>query len=150
MRAVLQRVQRGSVSVDHQVIAEIGRGFVILLGVGPRDTEQQAAALARKIALLRVFEDAQGKMNLSIQDVVGEALVVSQFTLYADTRKGNRPSFTDAALPDLAVPLLARFVAQLQSFGVPVKQGQFGAHMLVEIENDGPVTILLETEPEPV
>lgn len=149
MRAVLQRVQRGSVSIDQQPFAEIGRGYVILLGIGPRDTEQQAAALARKIALLRVFEDAQGKMNLSIQDVGGEALVVSQFTLYADTRKGNRPSFTDAAAPDLAVPLLESFVELLQSHGVPVKQGQFGAHMLVEIENDGPVTILLEMESEP-
>lgn len=146
MRAVIQRVRRGRVSVNQQPIAEIGRGYVILLGIGPRDTEQQAAALARKIALLRVFEDEQGKLNLSILDVGGEALVVSQFTLYADTRKGNRPSFTDAALPDQAVPLMANFITQLQSHGVTVKQGQFGAHMLVEIENDGPVTILLEMD----
>jgi D-tyrosyl-tRNA(Tyr) deacylase len=149
MRAVLQRVRRGRVSIDQQLVAEIGRGYVILLGVGPHDTEQQASALARKIALLRVFEDTQGKLNLSIQDIGGEALVVSQFTLYADTRKGNRPSFTDAAPPELAVPLLDSFVDQLKSYGIPVKQGQFGAHMLVEIENDGPVTILLDMTPEP-
>jgi D-tyrosyl-tRNA(Tyr) deacylase len=144
MRAVVQRVRRGSVSVDGKPIASIGRGYVILLGVAPGDTDREASALARKIALLRVFEDDQGKMNLSIQDVGGEALVVSQFTLYADTRKGNRPSFTTAAPPEIALPLLERFIVQLESFGMPVQQGQFGAHMLVEIENDGPVTILLE------
>ncbi len=144
MRAVVQRVRRGSVSVGGNLIAQVGRGYVILLGVAPQDSDAQAAALARKIALLRVFEDEQGKMNLSIQDVRGEALVVSQFTLYADTRKGNRPSFTDAASPDAAQPLLERFIAHLEAYGIPVRQGQFGAHMLVEIENDGPVTILLE------
>lgn len=148
MRAVVQRVKRGSVSVEGKRIAQIGPGYVILLGIALGDSDQQAAALARKIALLRVFEDEQGKMNLSIKDVGGSALVVSQFTLYADTRKGNRPSFTGAALPDLALPLLERFVDHLESFGVPVQQGKFGAHMLVEIENDGPVTILLEMEPE--
>ncbi len=144
MRAVVQRVRRGSVSVDGNRIAQIGRGYVILLGIAPGDSERQAAALARKIALLRIFEDDQGKMNLSIQDVGGSALVVSQFTLYADTRKGNRPSFTEAALPDVAVPMVERFISYLESFGIPVQQGQFGAHMLVEIENDGPVTIVLE------
>lgn len=150
MRAVVQRVRRGSVSVDESLIAEIGRGYVILLGIAPGDTDREASALARKIALLRVFEDDQGKMNLSIQDIGGEALVVSQFTLYADTRKGNRPSFTNCAPPEDALPLVERFAAHLGSFGVPVRQGQFGAHMLVEIDNDGPVTILLEIEPEPV
>jgi D-tyrosyl-tRNA(Tyr) deacylase len=144
MRAVLQRVKHGKVSVDGQSIGQIEHGYVILLGIGPHDSDEQAAALARKIALLRVFEDEQEKMNLSIQDVKGSALVVSQFTLYADTCKGNRPSFTDAALPDVARPLLESFIKHLKSFNIHVEQGQFGAHMLVEIENDGPVTILLE------
>ncbi len=144
MRAVVQRVRRGSVSVDGRLIAKVERGYVILLGIAPQDSDAQAAALARKIALLRVFEDEQGKMNLSIQDIQGEALVVSQFTLYADTRKGNRPSFTDAAPPDAALPLLERFINHLKAYDIPVRQGQFGARMLVEIENDGPVTILLE------
>jgi len=148
MRAVIQRVRRGSVSVDGQQIAQIGRGLVILLGVGAQDSDKQAVALARKIALLRIFADDQGKMNLSMQDIGGEALVVSQFTLYADTRKGNRPSFTDAAPPEIAQSLLDRFVTHLTSFDIPVREGQFGAHMLVEIENDGPVTILLEMNAE--
>lgn len=144
MRAVVQRVRRGSVQVDDQTIASIERGYVILLGVGPVDTDAIAAALAKKIALLRVFEDEQGKMNLSIQDVGGQALVVSQFTLYADTSRGNRPSFINAAPPEIASPLVDRFAAHLASHGIPVQQGEFGAHMLVEIENDGPVTIWFE------
>ncbi|MBA4398520.1 MAG: D-tyrosyl-tRNA(Tyr) deacylase [Anaerolinea sp.] len=144
MRAVVQRVKRGSVQVDGKSIAEIGRGYVILLGVGPADTDATAAALAKKISLLRVFEDEQGKMNLSIQDVGGQALVVSQFTLYADTSRGNRPSFINAAAPETASPLVQRFAAHLAGFGVPVQQGEFGAHMLVDIENDGPVTIWFE------
>lgn len=144
MRAVVQRVRRGSVQVDGQTIASIERGYVILLGVGPSDTEAVAAALAKKISLLRVFEDDQGKMNLSIQDVGGLALVVSQFTLYADTSRGNRPSFINAALPEVASPLVDRFAAHLASHGIPVQQGEFGAHMLVDIENDGPVTIWFE------
>ncbi len=144
MRAVLQRVRRGKVTVDGRVVAEIGRGLVILLGVGPQDNEVVARALAEKAAFLRIFEDDQGKMNLSVRDVGGEAIVVSQFTLYADTRRGRRPSFTDAALPDLARPLVDRFAEYLSELGVPAQTGEFGAHMLVEIENDGPVTILLE------
>lgn len=144
MRAVVQRVKRGSVQVDGKSIAEIGRGYVILLGVGPADTDATAAGLAKKISLLRVFEDEQGKMNLSIQDVGGQALVVSQFTLYADTSRGNRPSFVDAAAPEIASPLVQRFVAHLASLGIPVQQGEFGARMLVDIENDGPVTIWFE------
>ncbi|MHB0965714.1 MAG: D-tyrosyl-tRNA(Tyr) deacylase [Chloroflexi bacterium] len=144
MRAVVQRVKRGSVQVDGKSIAEIGRGYVILLGVGPADTDATAAALAKKISLLRVFEDEQGKMNLSIQDVGGQALVVSQFTLYADTSRGNRPSFINAAAPETASPLVQRFAAHLAGFGIPVQQGEFGAHMLVDIENDGPVTIWFE------
>ncbi len=142
MKAVVQRVRHGSVTVEGRVIAEIGRGLVILLGIGPDDSEEMARSLSRKIALLRIFEDGQGKMNLSVQDIHGAAIVVSQFTLYADTRKGNRPSFTDAALPELARPLCDRFAALLAEQGVPTQTGEFGAHMLVEIENDGPVTIL--------
>lgn len=145
MRLVLQRVSRGSVTVDGRAIARIGRGLVILLGVGPTDTGEQARFLADKVANLRIFEDEQGKMNLSLLDVKGEALVVSQFTLYADTRKGRRPSFTDAALPEVARPLVDEFARQLTAQGVPAQTGVFGAHMVVEIINDGPVTIMLES-----
>ena len=144
MKAVIQRVSKGSVTVEGRRIAEIGRGLVVLLGVGPGDGEENARALARKIALLRIFEDDQGKMNLSILDVKGEAIVVSQFTLYADTRKGNRPAFTDAALPAQARPLCERTAQLLREQGVPTQEGEFGAHMVVEIINAGPVTILLE------
>ncbi len=144
MRALVQRVRHGKVSVQGQSTAEIGQGLVILLGVGHHDTEEQAAWLAEKIANLRIFEDADGKMNLSVKDVGGEAIAVSQFTLYADAHKGRRPSFTDAALPDLARPLVERFAALLRAQGIPVGEGVFGAEMLVEIHNDGPVTIWLE------
>ncbi len=144
MRAVLQRVKRGKVSVDGRTVAEIGAGMVILLGIGHGDTEETARALAEKIAFLRIFEDAQGKMNLSIRETGGGTIVVSQFTLYADTRKGRRPSFTDAALPEVARPLVDRFARLLEEQGVPAQTGEFGANMLVEIDNDGPVTILLE------
>ncbi len=147
MRAVLQRVRRGKVSVDGRTVADIGPGLVILLGVGHQDTEEIARALAEKTANLRIFEDEQGKMNLSVRDTGGAAIVVSQFTLYADTRKGRRPSFVDAALPDLARPLVDRFAQFLAEQGVPTQMGEFAAHMLVEIENNGPVTILLEMEP---
>ncbi len=147
MRIVLQRVRSGRVSVDGQVIAEIDRGLVILVGVGHDDSDEEARWLAEKCATLRVFEDQAGKTNLSIQDVGGEAIVVSQFTLYADTRKGRRPSFVRAAPPEKAEPLVRRFADHLASHGIPTKTGQFGAHMLVEIDNDGPVTILLEREP---
>jgi len=132
------------VTVNNRLVAEIGKGLVILLGIGPEDDEEKARALARKIALLRIFEDEQGKMNRSVLDVQGQAIVVSQFTLYADTRRGNRPSFTDAALPDLARPLCDRFAALLAEQGVPTQTGEFGAYMQVGIENDGPVTILFE------
>ncbi|MFZ5818376.1 MAG: D-aminoacyl-tRNA deacylase [Chloroflexota bacterium] len=144
MRVLLQRVSSGKVTVDDRVIAQIGKGLVILLGVGHEDGEGQAAFLAEKVAHLRIFEDEEGKTNLSILDVGGEAIVVSQFTLYADTRKGRRPSFTDAALPGLAAPLVERFADLLRAHGVPTQTGQFGAHMQVEIHNDGPVTIWLE------
>ncbi len=144
MRAVLQRVRHGKVSVDGRSVAEIGQGLVILLGIGHADTEDTARALVEKAANLRIFEDEQGKMNLSVRDVHGAAIVVSQFTLYADTRRGRRPSFVDAALPDTARPLVDRFAGLLEEQGVPTQTGEFGAHMLVEIENDGPVTIVLE------
>ena len=117
---------------------------MILLGVGHNDGEQQVQFLAEKVANLRIFEDEQGKTNLSVLDVKGEAIVVSQFTLYADTRKGRRPSFIDAALPDIAAPLVDRFIEFLRRHGVPTQSGQFGEHMQVEIHNDGPVTIWLE------
>ena len=144
MRALLQRVSKASVTVDEQTISSIGNGLLILLGVGHGDGEAQTKFLAEKIANLRVFEDEQGKTNLSILDVKGEAIVVSQFTLYADTRKGRRPSFIDAALPDVAEPLVYRFVELLRGYGIPTQTGKFGAHMEVEIHNDGPVTIWLE------
>jgi D-tyrosyl-tRNA(Tyr) deacylase len=130
--------------VNDQTIAECGPGLMILLGVGHADNEEQARFLAEKISTLRIFEDQDGKMNRSILDIQGEAIVVSQFTLYADTRKGRRPSFTDAALPETASPLVDRFVELLVAQGVPTHNGEFGAHMLVEIHNDGPVTIWLE------
>ena len=146
MRAVIQRVSSGQVAVNNQNVAEIGCGLVILLGIGPADTQEQARSLAEKIAHLRIFEDEKGKMNLSVQEVGGHAIIVSQFTLYADTRKGRRPSFTDAAPPDIARPLVNFFAQHLISLGVPAQTGEFGAHMLVEIHNDGPVTIIFDTD----
>jgi D-tyrosyl-tRNA(Tyr) deacylase len=144
MRVVVQRVSFGRVVVQGSVIAEIGPGLVILLGIGPHDGQEQARYLVEKIANLRIFDDGDGKMNRSLLDTGGQAIVVSQFTLYADTRKGRRPSFTDAALPELASPLVDRFAGMLRELGVPVMTGEFGAHMLVEIANDGPVTIWME------
>lgn len=144
MRLLIQRVSQASVTINQQTISKIGKGLLILLGVGHNDGEGQVQFLAEKVANLRIFEDEGGKTNLSILDVKGEAIVVSQFTLYADTRKGRRPSFIDAALPDIAAPLVDRFIELLRGLGVPTQAGQFGAHMEVEIHNDGPVTIWLE------
>ena len=144
MRALIQRVSRAHVAVDGQIVGRIGRGFVVLLGVTHADTRADAEWVAAKIAGLRVFDDAAGKMNLSLADVGGELLVVSQFTLYGDARKGRRPSFTDAAAPEQAEPLVDLFVETLRAAGFPVATGVFGAHMDVEILNDGPVTLLVE------
>jgi D-tyrosyl-tRNA(Tyr) deacylase len=144
MRLLIQRVSKASVTVEGQTISSIGKGLLILLGIGHGDSEEEVRFLAEKVANLRIFEDEQGKTNLSVLAVQGEAIVVSQFTLYADTRKGRRPSFIDAALPDVAEPLVNRFVELLRDHGVPTQTGKFGAHMEVEIHNDGPVTIWLE------
>ncbi|HLF90512.1 MAG TPA: D-aminoacyl-tRNA deacylase [Anaerolineales bacterium] len=144
MRALIQRVQRGSVTVNGEKIAVIGPGLVILIGIGPEDAEEQATYLAEKIANLRIFEDDQGKTNRSVLDTGGEAIVVSQFTLYADTRRGRRPSFTDAAPPEIAGPLVDRFAELLRIQGVPAYTGAFGAYMQVELVNDGPMTIWME------
>lgn len=144
MRAVVQRVLQGKVSVAGRRVAQIGRGLVILLGIGPEDSATTAATLARKLANLRVFADDEGKMNRSVLDVGGEAIVVSQFTLYGDTRKGNRPSFIGSAAPEMARPLVDEFAELLRQQGVPTQTGEFGAEMLVEIFNDGPVTILFQ------
>jgi D-tyrosyl-tRNA(Tyr) deacylase len=147
MRAVIQRVREGRVSVEGQTIGEIGPGLVILLGAGHGDGEPEADRLADKIANLRIFADAEGKTNLSILDVGGGALVISQFTLYADCRKGRRPSFVHAAPPDAAAPLVDYFAGRLRQAGVGcVETGEFGAMMLVEILNDGPFTIVLDTD----
>ena len=144
MRVLIQRVSKASVTVEGQTISSIGKGLLILLGIGHDDREEQTNFLAEKVANLRIFEDEQGKTNLSILDVGGEAIVVSQFTLYANTQKGRRPSFIEAALPESAEPLVDLFVELLRGHGIPTQTGKFGAHMEVEIHNDGPVTIWLE------
>lgn len=145
MKAVIQRVRSASVNVEGETVGSIGRGLAVLLGVGMEDTEREAARLADKTANLRIFEDADGKMNLSVLDVGGEVLVVSQFTLYGDAKKGRRPSFTEAAPPEKADELYRRYVELLEGYDVHVRTGRFRAKMLVTIENDGPVTILLDT-----
>ena len=144
MRAVIQRVAHASVTVEGDRVSAIDQGLLILLGVGPDDDEETARAMTKKIAALRIFQDENDKMNLSVRDIGGEAIVVSQFTLYADCRKGNRPSFVGAAAPDKAAPLVDRFVELLKEQGVPTQTGVFGAHMDVDLLNSGPVTIILE------
>ena len=146
MRALLQRVTRGEVRVGGAVAGSIGEGLVILLGVGPDDTDETAVDLARRIAELRIFRDDEGRTNRSLLDTGGSALVVSQFTLYADTRRGRRPGFTGAGPPELAERLCRRFAGALETLGVTVASGRFGAEMAVEIVNDGPFTIWLDTE----
>ncbi len=146
MRVILQRVTQGSVTVDNRITGSIEKGFVALVGITHTDTQAEADLLAKKTANLRVFEDADGKMNLSALDVAAGILVVSQFTLYADSRKGRRPSFTDAARPEQAAPLVEYFAQQLLAEGIQrVEQGVFGAMMQVAIHNDGPVTIILDS-----
>lgn len=146
MRAVVQRVTRASVSIDGEVVGEISNGLVILLGVKNSDTEDDAKFLADKCVNLRIFADAAGKFNLSALEIGGELLAISQFTLYGDTRKGRRPSFVEAAPPEISKPLYEKFVSYLQGSGLKVATGEFGAMMLVEIYNDGPVTIILESK----
>ncbi len=149
MRAVIQRVTQASVRVDGRVVGAIQHGLAILVGVRVGDTEAEAHWMASKIATLRIFDDEAGKLNRSLLDVGGSALVVSQFTLYGDARQGRRPSYTEAAPPQAAEPLIRRLVELLEAEGVPVQTGIFRAHMLVEIHNDGPVTILLERDQGP-
>jgi len=146
VRALVQRVSRGAVRVEGETVGEIGAGMVVLLGVGAEDGPAEAEFLANKVATLRVFADDEGKFNRSLLDSGGAALVVSQFTLYADARKGRRPSFIGAASPDRAEALVGQFVAALRGLGVAVATGRFGAQMDVEIHNDGPVTIWLDTD----
>jgi D-aminoacyl-tRNA deacylase len=146
VRALLQRTTGARVRVDGSVVGEIGPGLVVLLGVGPSDDEAVADALARRVSELRIFDDDTGRTNLSLLDVGGAALVVSQFTLYADTRRGRRPGFTGAAAPELAERLYLRFAAALRALGVEVATGEFGAVMQVELVNDGPFTIWLDSE----
>lgn len=146
MRAVLTRVKSASVTIDGEVVGRIGQGFLILLGVGPEDTREHCRYLAEKALSLRIFEDENGKMNRSLEDVQGEVLVVSQFTLYGNCRKGRRPSFTEAAPPDLGNQLYEQFLQICTELGYPPQHGQFGADMQVESVNDGPVTLILDTQ----
>ena len=145
MRCVIQRVTSASVAIDGEVVGKIGKGFLILLGVGPEDTEKECRYLAEKILGLRVFEDENGKMNLGLDSVNGEILVVSQFTLYGNVRKGRRPSFAEAAGPELGNQLYEKFLSICEELGYPPQHGRFGADMQVESVNDGPVTLILDT-----
>ena len=146
MRAVLTRVKSASVTIDGEVVGKIGQGFLILLGVGPNDTEKESRYLAEKALGLRVFEDENGKMNLGLDAVQGEVLVVSQFTLFGNCRKGRRPSFAEAAGPELGERLYEQFLTDCESLGYPPQHGRFGADMKVESINDGPVTLILDTD----
>ena len=146
MRVVLQRVAHASVTVDGEIIGKIQRGFLLLVGVTHDDAMEDMEYLVRKIVQMRIFEDEEGKLNRSIQDIGGEILSVSQFTLYADTKKGNRPSFSKAAPGDVALEMFEQFNGLLRESGIPVETGQFGADMKVELLNDGPVTILLDSK----
>jgi D-aminoacyl-tRNA deacylase len=146
MRALLQRVSHASVTVDEQVVGQIGQGLLVLLGIGRDDSEVQVKTLVDKIVHLRIFGDDEGKMNRSLLDIGGEVLLISQFTLYADIRKGRRPSFVEAAPPTLAEPLVERFRDAIAAYGLRVETGVFGAHMDVELLNDGPVTIWIDSE----
>ena len=146
MRAVVQRVASSRVTVDERVTGEVKKGLLVLLGVTHDDTSKYVDYMVDKVTNLRIFEDENDKMNLSLKDIGGEVMAVSQFTLYGDARKGRRPSFSDAARPDVANPLYEEFVEKLRAQGITVGTGEFGAHMMVELTNDGPVTILLESK----
>ncbi len=146
MRALIQRVSRASVTVEGNVVGEIGRGLLVLLGIGQGDSEAQVKTLVDKVVYLRIFGDEEGKMNRSLLDIGGAVLVVSQFTLYADMRRGRRPSFTNAAQPSIAEPLVERFKSAIAAYGLTVADGIFGAMMQVELCNDGPVTIWMDSE----
>jgi len=146
MRAVVQRISCAAVRVDDRPVASIGRGLLVLLGVARGDTPRDAEYLARRVIGLRVFEDGAGKMNLAVKDVDGEILLVSQFTLCANTQKGNRPSFADAAPPDEARPLIERFAEIVRGAGLECPEGEFGAHMAIDLVNDGPVTIVFDSK----
>lgn len=146
MRAVIQRVKHSSVTVDGKILGEIGNGLLVLLGVTHTDTEKEVNWMASKVKDLRIFEDAEGKMNLGLEDIKGELLVISQFTLYGNCIKGRRPGFTEAARPDLAEPLYEKFLEKCRSFGIKTECGGFGADMKVELLNDGPVTMIIDTK----
>ena len=146
MRALIQRVNQAKVEVSGKNIGEIGKGFLILLGVAPADTEADIIFLVDKVANLRIFEDEHGKMNLSLRDIKGSALIVSQFTLYADCKKGRRPSFTDAAEPEFADSMYKKFIQKFRETGLSVETGEFGADMNITLVNSGPVTIMLDTK----
>ncbi len=146
MKVILQRVTQGSVTINNDEKRHIGKGLVLLLGISPLDSKKEAEYLSDKTVNLRIFEDEEGKMNKSLLDIGGEILIISQFTLYANCKKGKRPSFTEAAKPNLAIPLYDYFVEEIKKYGVTTRTGEFGADMLVSIDNDGPVTIILDTE----
>lgn len=148
MKVLLQRVSRASVSIDNQIAGSIGQGLVVLVGITHTDTAADVAHLVNKSVDLRIFSDADGKMNLSLADVGGQALIVSQFTLYADARRGRRPSYTDAARPETAVPLYEAFITAFRDRGIHVETGEFGADMALDIQNSGPVTVMLESPDE--
>ncbi|MHC5374039.1 D-aminoacyl-tRNA deacylase [Enterococcus sp. LJL120] len=145
MKAVIQRVSQAKVEIQQQMVGEIQQGLLVLLGIHEEDTKDDVGYLLRKISQLRIFSDDQGKLNLSIQDIGGAVLSISQFTLYGDTKKGNRPSFVKAARPELAIPLYEAFNQGLRELGIPVATGEFGADMQVSLTNDGPVTIIIDT-----
>ena len=148
MRAVVQRVSSSKVTVDEEVVGKVNKGLLVLLGVTHDDTSKDVDYIVDKVTNLRIFEDENDKMNLSLKDIDGEILAVSQFTLYGDCRRGRRPSFSDAARPDVANPLYEEFVQKVRGLGINVSTGKFGAHMMVDLTNDGPVTILLESRKE--
>lgn len=148
MRAVVQRVSSSKVTVDEEVVGKVDKGLLVLLGVTHDDTSKDVDYMVDKVTNLRIFEDENDKMNLSLRDIKGEILAVSQFTLYGDCRRGRRPSFSDAARPEVANPLYEEFVEKIRDLGINVSTGKFGAHMMVDLTNDGPVTILLESKKE--